>query len=71
MKKMITIKDREISFLYHLEIYQYEQIWFNLTHSFLKFGQFMQKWPLFCKELFSLYFVIKPSQKCFQNKKFC
>ena len=62
IKKNENFKNPRITFLYHLDIYLYEQIQLNRTGSFLKFGQFMLKiaifsakgdFPIFCNTAFS------------------
>ena len=47
IEKKENFKNSHITFLYHFDIYLYEQSWLNLPGSFLEFGQFMLTMAIF------------------------
>ena len=69
-EKNENFKNPSIAFLYYLEIYLYEQIWLNLTCTFLQAGRFILKMAISPQRAISLYFIIQPSHKCFQKKDY-
>ena len=70
IEKNENFKNRRIQFLYHLEIYLHEQIWLNLTGSFLKFVQFMLTMAIFsAKDDFPYILKYRPHvSACKTNK---